>query len=146
MIETAEEFKRLRESDRPDEYQRAAHEAADIHVWETVLIRYAEMAFWVAQNKTVPIEILEKLAKHSDPKVRDMVARKRKIPESLMLLLAKDEDASVRNALVNNGKVTETVLEILSQDSWQTVSERAGEKLKALTSSKTQMPQAARTR
>jgi hypothetical protein len=134
MIESAEEFKRLRESDIPEEYHRAAHEEADIRVWETVLEKYKGMAFWVAQNKTVPIEILEKLAKHSDPKVRDMVARKRKIPESLMPALAIDNDASVRNALVNNGKVTESVLKILAKDSWQAVSERAAEKLQALTS------------
>ncbi len=52
-----------------------------------------------------------------------------------MLAFATDSDPSVRNALVNNGKVTERVLKILVNDSWQTVSERAAEKLLALTKS-----------
>ena len=134
MIESAEEFKRLRESEVIDEYTRATHDDASTKIWEDVLDKYPELAFWVAQNKTVPLEILEKLAVHTDPKVRDMVARKRKIPEALMLQLAKDEDESVRNALVNNGKVTEAVLRVLINDTWQVVRERASEKLQALTS------------
>ncbi|MEZ5593547.1 MAG: HEAT repeat domain-containing protein [Gammaproteobacteria bacterium] len=133
MIESAEEFVRLRESVIPEEYHKAANEKASLEVWNDVLEKYPEMAFWVAQNKSVPIQILEKLAKHSDPKVRDMVARKRKIPESLMLVLANDCDSSVRNALVNNGKVTERVLHLLVKDSWKAISKRAAEKLQALT-------------
>jgi len=133
MIKSAEEFKRLRESEVPEECNRAAHEEADIQVWNDVLENYPELAFWVAQNKSVPIEILEKLAKHPDSNVRDMVARKRKIPESLMIILATDVDESVRHALANNGKVTEKVLNILVNDSWQVVRERAAEKLQALT-------------
>lgn len=132
MIESTEEFKRLRESDIPEEYCRAAHEGADIQVWKCVLEKYPDMAFWVAQNKAVPIEVLEVLSKHPDPKVRGMVARKRKITESLMLAFATDSDPSIRNTLVNNGKVTERVLKILVNDSWQTVSECAAENLLAL--------------
>ncbi len=134
MIESAEEFKRLRESEIPEEYNRAAHDEAEIEVWENVLKKYNEMSFWVAQNKTVPVEILKVLVTNQDPDVRDMVARKRNIPESLMLILAADKNESVRLALANNGKVTEKVLKILTNDSWQTVRERASEKLQALTS------------
>jgi len=133
MIESAEEFKRLRESDIPEEYNRAAYEEAETEVWKDVLEKHPEMSFWVAQNKTVPIEILKVLATNQDPDVRDMVARKRKIPESLMLTLAVDGDESVRLALANNAKVTEKVLNILISDSWQVVRERASVKLKALT-------------
>ena len=134
MIESAEEFKKLRESEVIEEYTRAAHDEAPTKVWEDILEKYPELACWVAHNKTVPIEILEKLAVHHDSNVRDTVARKRKIPESLMLQLAKDEDEAVRNALANNGKVTETVLRVLINDSWHVVRERALEKLQALAS------------
>lgn len=133
MIESAEEFKRLRESDIPEEYHKAAHAEADIGVWEAVLQHHKTMAFWVAQNKTVPVEILEKLAKHEDSRVRSMVASKRKIPESLMLTFVSDSSSSVRHSLVNNGKVTERVLSVLAKDSWQAVRDRAIEKLHALT-------------
>ncbi|MBY6185852.1 HEAT repeat domain-containing protein [Marinobacter hydrocarbonoclasticus] len=135
MIESAEEFKRLRESKEVEEYTRAAHEEASPEVWEAVLKSYPELAFWVAHNKTIPVEIIETLVLHDDPKVREMVARKRKIPETLMLALAKDEDESVRHALANNGKVTEKVLRVLTNDSWQVVRERASDKLEALTRS-----------
>ncbi|KZN49913.1 HEAT repeat domain-containing protein [Pseudoalteromonas luteoviolacea] len=134
MIESAEEFKRLRESEAQDEYFRAAHDEAPMKIWEEVLVKYPDLAVWVAHNKTVPVAILEKLAVENDPKVRAMVARKRKIPESLMLHLAKDEDESVRHALVNNRKVTVAVLQVLSNDSWQVVRELALDKLRALTS------------
>lgn len=133
MIESAEEFKRLRESDIPEEYLRAAHEQASVDVWLDVLNKYPELAFWVAQNKTVPLEILFPLSTHQDARVRDMVARKRTIPESLMLELAKDADFSVRHTLANNGKVTPAVLKILSKDPWEVVGERAKAKLLALT-------------
>ncbi len=134
MIRSAVEFKRLRESDIPEEYNRAAHDEAEIEVWEDVLKKYSEMSFWVAQNKTVPVEVLKVLATNQDPDVRDMVARKRKIPESLMIILSADKHESVRLALANNGKVTEKVLNILVNDSWQAVRESALEKLQALTS------------
>lgn len=133
MIESADEFKRLRESENSEEYSRASQEEAKIEVWEEVLNVYPNMAFWVAQNKTVPIEILAKLATNNDSKVRSMVASKRKIPESLMLSLAQDKDESVRHALANNGKVTKRVLETLSNDSWQVVREVALQKIQALT-------------
>lgn len=43
------------------------------------------MAFWVAQNKSVPVEIIEKLALNEDSKVSAMVARKRRLPENMLL-------------------------------------------------------------
>ncbi len=116
MISTAEEFKRLRESEIQEEYTRAAHDEATLEVWLDVLEKFNEMSFWVAQNKTVPIEILERLADHPEEKVREMVARKRKIPESLMFKLVDDESPSVRYALACNGKATEAVMNRLKND------------------------------
>ena len=62
MIESAEEFKRLRESEVPEEYRRAAHDEASSETWLEVLNKFPELSFWVAQNKTVPLEILHVLA------------------------------------------------------------------------------------
>ena len=110
MITTAEEFVRLRESDKPDEYQRAAHEAAPVEVWHDVISRYPHMRMWVAHNKTVPIRVLEILANDSDPDVRAMVAMKRKLTPELQLLLAADSDEGVRGRLANNAEETTEVL------------------------------------
>ena len=116
MIASATEFCRLRESADPDEYRRASHEEAPVAVWREVIRDRPDMRFWAAQNKTVPLEILEELAGDSDVRVRDMVARKRKISESIAVRLARDEDESVRAALTYNRKLPERALAILRAD------------------------------
>ncbi|MGO4249462.1 hypothetical protein AB4Y87_19790 [Paenarthrobacter sp. RAF54_2] len=76
MIQSAAEFVRLRSSEDPAEYHRAAHEEADVSVWLDVIDKYPDMRFWVAHNKTVPLEILELLASDPDVRVRSFVATK----------------------------------------------------------------------
>ena len=105
MITSAAEFYRLRESQSPDEYHRASHDEAPTEIWMKVINQRPDMRFWVAQNKTVPIEVLEILASDSDSNVRDMVARKRKITEAIALKLAEDTDETVRVALATNKKL-----------------------------------------
>ena len=118
MIETAEEFVGLRSSENHEEYFRAANEEAPLEVWNTVLKDYPNMAFWVAQNKTVPYEILELLANHEDPRTRHIVAMKNKLKEKLMLTLATDQDESVRMAIARHKKATLKVLMRLENDNW----------------------------
>jgi hypothetical protein len=77
VIESAEEFMRLRTSDDPSEYARAAHDEATVETWREVVERFPEMRFWVAQNKTVPLVILEELRSDPDERVRSMVRAKR---------------------------------------------------------------------
>lgn len=76
MIESADEFRRLRVSENPEEYRRAAYDEAPAEVWLEVIRRWPDMRFWVAQNKTVPVSVLEALVNDPDEKVRDMVQRK----------------------------------------------------------------------
>jgi hypothetical protein len=102
MIDSAEEFVTLRTSERQDEYLRAATEPAPIAVWFEVIDRYPEMKRWVAHNKTIPIEILEVLARAPDPDIRMAVAMKNKLTESLFAILAEDQDYSVRQRIVYN--------------------------------------------
>lgn len=116
MITSADEFYRLRTSDDMLEYQRAAHDDAPLAVWEEVIARYPEMKFWVAQNKTIPIVILEALAGDVDVRVRSMVASKRKLPEQLQLRLAIDPSESVRERLAYNAKATQRTLQLLAND------------------------------
>jgi hypothetical protein len=116
MISTPDEFKRLRESTDPEQYARAASESAPLEVWRELVARMPEMHFWVAQNKTVPIEILGDLAQCSDVTTRSMVARKGKITESIGLTLAEDTDESVRAALARNTKLPKSVRDVLQAD------------------------------
>lgn len=77
MIDSADEFVRLRTSEEPAEYNRAATEEAAEQTWLDVIERFPEMRFWVVQNKTVPLSVLEILRHDSDERVRHMVTRKR---------------------------------------------------------------------
>ena len=134
MIESAEEFVQLRSSADPAEYARAAHEEASLQVWLQVIERYPEMRPRVAQNKRVPVEILELLSRDEDERVRWFVASKRRLPERIQLRLAFIESESVQRRLVVNAKATEAVLEALSRDRDPYIREKARERLEGGTS------------
>jgi hypothetical protein len=110
MITTVEEFVRLRISEISDEYHRAAYEEAPIDVWLDVIKRFPEMRFWVAQNKTVSIDILEILSEDTDWRVHSMVASKRKLPEYLQIKLATDTHSGVRRNIAFHPKATKKSL------------------------------------
>jgi len=76
MIASTEEFLRLRTSEVPEEYWRAAHDEASEETWLEVIDRFPEMRFWVAQNKTVPLVVLEILRHDKESRVRSMVRSK----------------------------------------------------------------------
>jgi hypothetical protein len=132
MIASAEEFVRLRTSDDPAEYARAAKDSAREEVWLTIVERHPEMRSWVAHNKTVPANILARLARDPDPGVRGTVARKRKLSPDLMFLLADDPDDGVRHALVWNASCPPELLRRLAEDRWSTVAEKARSRLEGL--------------
>lgn len=129
MIESAEEFIRLRESENQDDYSRAAHDEAPIKVWNEVLENYPDMAFWVAQNKTVPYELLEKLSDFGEDRVRSMVAMKNKLQEPLLLKLASDPSDSVRMSIARHKKSTLAVLRLLTDDAWGEIADLASERI-----------------
>ena len=83
MIASAEEFVELRRSERQEEYLRAAWESAPREVWLEVIQRFPDMRFWVAQNKTMPVEVLAVLARDPDPRVRSIVAMKNRLTNEL---------------------------------------------------------------
>jgi len=113
MIESAQEFIRLRDSEVIEEYTRSAQEEASMETWLEVIVQYPEYREWVVHNKMVPLAILEILTIDGDQKVRYVIARKRKISDWIVDMLATDEDESVRIALVMNSKTSrEQVLKI----------------------------------
>ncbi len=130
MITTAEEFIRLRSSELPEEYRKADHEEASVQTWEEVIERYPEYKRWVIHNKTVPIKILEKLAKDSDSSIRAEVARKRKINEVIFQLLAADEDENVRYALACNSKLAIDKLQQIKQEGSEWFENAVSERIK----------------
>lgn len=125
MITSAEEFVRLRTSEDPAEYGRAASEEAALGTWLDVIARFPEMRSWVAHNKTVPLEVLERLVDDPDSLVRHTVATKRKLTPDLFYRLVLDEDETVRAALACNAKAPPTVLDRLRNDRSALVREAA---------------------
>ena len=91
-------------------------EEVPLDVWNEILESMPEMQFWVAQNKTVPALILDRLARSEDCKVRTMVAMKRTITGPISFLLAADSDETVRAALARNSKTPAKILESLRND------------------------------
>jgi hypothetical protein len=129
MIKSAEEFAKLRCSTSRAEQMRASEEEAPLDVWLEVVATFPELREWVAQNKTVPLAVLEQLARDADAKVRRVVAGKRKLTPELRGQLARDTDSSVRARVVYNGKCEISVLRLLAADSEPFVKEAAAKKL-----------------
>lgn len=116
MIKDAEEFYRLRNSELPEEYNRAANESAELETWLDVIEKYPDMKVWTIHNKTIQIEILEKLVKDADPDVRSAIARKRKITDKIIRLLSNDTDENVKYSLICNTKIGLEHLKNISTD------------------------------
>jgi hypothetical protein len=130
MVESAEEFLRLRKSADPSEYKRAVNESATLGIWKDIIERYPEMKIWVIHNKSVPVEILTALSADEDPMVREAVARKRRCPVDRLYALATDPDVRVRQAVSYNAKATTDILAILAQDSSPIVADQAKSRIK----------------
>lgn len=108
---------------------RASLEEAPLDVWFEVVANFPELREWVAQNKTVPLEILEALAQDPSANVRCVVAGRRKLTSALQSQLAKDTDSSVRARVAYNAKCKIDTLRVLANDPEPFVKEAAVKKL-----------------
>lgn len=127
MIQSADEFVRLRTSDQYKEYSQAAEDEAPLAVWLDIINRFPEMREWVVHNKTVPLEILDLLARDDSRETRAVVADKRKLSFELFNLLSSDSDEVVRQRVACNRKAPIEVLKRLAEDPIELV-RRAAEK------------------
>jgi hypothetical protein len=132
MMDSAEEFVKLRTSIRQEDYLRAATDAAPIEVWTDVIQKFPDMREWVAHNKTVPIAVLRILASDPNPRVRFAVAMKNKLPRDLMALLADDVEDAVRQRIACNKNVDLEILQRLATDQSEVVSSSARSRLQCL--------------
>jgi len=125
LISSAEEFVFLRTSEIFEEYTRAAYDDASDVVWMDVISKFPEMREWVAHNKTVPLNILEILARDTNESVRSTVASKRKLSPELFDLLSQDKSEAVRERIACNKKVPIHILRRLVNDPTMFVRETA---------------------
>jgi hypothetical protein len=129
MIDSVDEFIRLRYSDDPNEYRRAAGEPAAREVWLELIERHPDSRVWVARNKTVPVEVLSILVGDPSPDVRFAVSTKRKLTPELLERLADDPDESVRLQVARHQNTPKRTLERLRRDGWENVASVAAERL-----------------
>lgn len=131
MIESAEEFIRLRESASSADYQRLKRDEAPTDVWRAIISEYPDMRFWVAFNRTVPAEVLQQLAQDADWRVRDKVASRPDAPVDVLAGLAQDEHDAVASSVAGNPRTPRAALRALVDHPWDQVRDRARRRLES---------------
>ena len=131
-IESVAEFVWLRLSRDPSDQHRAEEDCAPDEVWEEVIANRPDMKRWVAFNRTVPFEILRRLARDEDPDVRWAVAGRRNLDRELFALLADDPDPGVRRRVAWNAKVPYDLLLQLARDQNDSIAVSAQLRLEVL--------------
>lgn len=130
LIESVEEFVRLRASGDAADYQRIKREEAPLEVWLAIVRDYPDMRFWVAFNRTLPPEVLRVLAGDSDWRVRDKVASRRDTPSDILELLSGDAHEAVLSSVAGNPGTSSRALELLSQHPWSQIQEKSSRQLR----------------
>ena len=115
-IGTPDEFVRLRLSEDPDEYMRAAYSWAEDATWHEVLDRYPEMAVWVVHNKSVPHSILDRIIEGGYSEAKDLVTSKRKLTPAQIETLVHDPSYRIRAGIARHPKISESLLVLLQKD------------------------------
>jgi hypothetical protein len=129
MITSPEEFIALRTSDEMDMQERASHDQASIETWNQIVDQFPDMRVWVAYNKTVPVEVLDRLATDPSARVRRQVAMRRKLSKQSFQLLATDTDEGVRAAVAQNKRAPASTIAQLAHDPCEFVRRAALESL-----------------
>jgi HEAT repeat protein len=125
MIETVAEFVRLVESGDSAERKRSAWEDAPTSVWLELVNDHSTMRFWVANNRTVPNEVLRILAHDTDWRVRNRVASKASCPEDILELLSSDDHDSVVSSVAGHPHTSSDALRRLATHEWEQVRAKA---------------------
>jgi hypothetical protein len=86
----------------------------------------------IAENTSMPASMLEQLAQHYDPAVREAVADNLNTPIDTLWLLAADDSPDVRYAMAENHNVPLAILSFLTEDENPYVACRARNTLERL--------------
>lgn len=121
MISSTEEFIKLCSSQDAEAINRTMSDNATIETWTQIIDTYPGRRIDVAQNRTIPDEIMRILASCDDPIVRSLIAQKRRLTLDLFPLLARDPDETVRRAIAANQKTPLDLLRALTEDSIESV-------------------------
>jgi hypothetical protein len=137
MINTVEEFIRLRDSEKPEEYNRANYDFLPDEVAFEIIEKYPEYKEWVGINSSISLKVLYRLAEDEDPDVRWHIAslhaftgeKVHTLDRYLLDKLSRDQDESVRQRVAYHPDTPVDILERLTHDLWKNCAEAAREKL-----------------
>lgn len=116
MIESAEEFVRLIDSEIESDRSLAITEEASEDAWSNVSKNYPDYEIYILQNETISLTTIKSLSRSPNSRVRWEVAQKRRSGPDVFNLLSKDEDTSVRKAVAANKKTPHDTLTVLCSD------------------------------
>jgi len=89
----------------------------------------------IAENTSMPASMLDQLAFHANPLVREAVADNPNTPMDTLWMLAKDESVEVRYAMAENHNMLLGILAALEEDENPYVAHRAGMTIERVTDS-----------
>ena len=121
MIFSAAEFLKLCASDDPQDMLRSISESASQDIWNELIKSHRSRWIDIAQNRTIPEDIVRFLASCDDSFVRAVIAEKRNIPLDLFFVLSRDDYEIVRRKIASNRKVPDEVLFFLTSDPVESV-------------------------
>lgn len=130
MINTAEEFNLLCLSNVEEDLARSMQTEASVEIWREILNIYPKRIIDVAQNKTIPPEIMKEIVLVGNEMARSIIAERRKLPGELFLLLSNDPSEIVRRKIAGNKKTPLDILFKLKNDSIENVAAVAEYNLK----------------
>lgn len=124
-ITSVEEFIRLRLSEDSAERERSAWATMPLPVWEQLVREHPDMRFWAAHNRSCPPQILARLVRDDDWRVRSRVSSRRDCPAHLLEELAGDPHDGVRNTVATHRHSPRSAVVRLMDDPWVVIAEAA---------------------
>lgn len=116
MINSAQEFIFLCNSQQPSDITRSLREDASLEVWRDLVINFRTYEIDVAQNEKIPDEIISILIDQGNEVVRAILAEKRRLPVNFYYLLFKDPSSLVRKKIAANRKTPIHIVKNLVHD------------------------------
>jgi hypothetical protein len=95
----------------------AKHPHTPVDILRIWVKKEAQLRVWLAQNASLPSDMIEILACDASPLVRLAIACNPSTPSSVLKKLSHDTEVEIRRAVASNIKTPGNVLEMLADDS-----------------------------
>lgn len=114
----------------PKVWQSVREMSAATEVWHEILDRAPDQANTVSMNRTIPEEIMRRLATNEDWRVRDSAIGLRRPSADILAMLAHDEHDAVRSTVATHPSTRIETLETMRDDPWDFIRETVAARLR----------------